>query len=129
MLTKIIGNCIRQANREYKQGAIIFEFETFERECTSLRDSENDMSRTWKQFPESDPFIYALYELSEKSGVINLEKHSIPRDKSVDHEHFEHDILPTGLGFFSKKGFQIFDQWMLGDDTVEQEHIAFLKIK
>ena len=129
MGTKMIGKCIRQAKENIKQGAIIFEFETFERECASLRDSENGMSRTWKQFPDSDPFIFCLDELSENSGVINWKKHFIPRNISVDHEYFEHDILPIGLGFFQKKGFQIFDQWMLGDDTLEQEHVAFLKIK
>ena len=44
-------------------------------------------------------------------------------------EYFEHDHLPTSVDFFKKRCFQIFDQWMDGDDTTEQEHIAFLKIK
>ena len=87
------------------------------------------MTRTWKQFPDSDPFIFGLDELSEKSGVINWKKHFIPRNNSVDHEYFEHDLLPAGIDYFQKRGFQIFDQWMDGDDTTEQEHIAFLKIK
>ena len=87
------------------------------------------MSRTWKKFPDSDPFIFGLDELSENSGAINWKKHFIPRNNSVDHEYFEHDLLPTGIDYFRKRGFQIFDQWMDGDDTTEQEHIAFLKIK
>ena len=87
------------------------------------------MSRTWKQFPDSDPFIFGLDELSENSGVINWKKHFIPRNNSVDHEYFKHDLLPTGIDYFRKRGFQTFDQWMDGDDTTEQEHIAFLKIK
>ena len=99
----LIDNCIRLAKENIKQGTIIFEFETFEREFASIRDSEDGMYKIWKKFHDSDPFIYGLDELSEKSGVINWKKHFIPRDNSVDHEHFEHDILPTGLGFFSKK--------------------------
>jgi len=129
MGTKMIGKCIRQAKGNIKQGAIIFEFETFERERASLIDSKYSMTRTWKQFPDSDPFIFGLDELSEKSGVINWKKHFIPRNNSVDHEYFEHDLLPAGIDYFQKRGFQIFDQWMDGDDTTEQEHIAFLKIK
>ena len=72
---------------------------------------------------------HSIDELSEKSGVINWKKHFIPRDKNVNHEHFDHDLLPTGIDYFRKRGFQIFDQWMLGDDTIKQEHIAFMKTK
>jgi SAM-dependent methyltransferase len=127
--TNLIDNCIHQAKENINQGTIIFEFETFESECVAIRNSESGIFKTWKQFPDSDPFIYGLDELSENSGVINWKKHFIPRDKNVDHEHFEHDLLPTCLDFFKKKGFQIFDQWVDGDDTVEQEHVAFLKIE
>ena len=124
----LIDNCIRLAKENIKKGTIIFEFETFERECASIRDSEDGMYKIWKQFQDSDRFIYGLDELSEKSGVINWKKIFIPRGKNVSNEYFEHDLLPTSVDFFKKRCFQIFDQWMIGDDTLEQEHIAFLKI-
>ena len=119
--------CIRLAKENIRQGTIIFEFETFERENSSIRDSEDGVYKIWKQFQDSDPFIYGLDELSETSGVINCKKHFIPRDKNFEHEHFEHDFLLTGKEYFQKRGFKLFDRWMDGDDTSEQEHIALLQ--
>lgn len=56
-----------------------------------------------------------------------MENFFIPRDLNSSHEYFEHELAITGIEYFKSRGFTIFDRWMKGDDTSQNEFIALLK--
>lgn len=115
-----------------EQGKIILEFMTCERELTFINNSSLKTYQTWKQFADSDPYIFGLDKLSLIDGNILWEKQFIKRSDGQT-SSFAHLIMPI-----TKKIVTIYANrhnlkatfskyWRMGDDTSDQEFIVVLE--
>lgn len=115
-----------------KGGCCILEFMTCERELFFIQNSFDNIHRPWKQFSDTDPFIFGLDQLSMNGENIYWEKRFIKRDTGAI-SYFKHLIMPISKSVMQqhadKYGFKatFFDRWKDADDTSDQEYIAVLQ--
>ncbi len=124
---------IKLLNHLEYDGVIIMESMILDREFEAIRESENNILRTWKRFLDSDPFKYGLDEMSIDSNLNLIWKKFFISRNSSEESTFTNILRPLSkndLNKISKKydlSVQFFDNWMDNDDTIDQEFVAIFK--
>lgn len=113
-------------------GKLVLELMTCQREIDFIMRSENGKYKTWKRFPESDPFVLGLDEIGlDDDGNLVWKKYFEKRSGGLD-EGFVNIIKPFSeeeiLMYATKARMQyrVFSSWAKPGDTSDQEFIVMM---
>lgn len=113
-------------------GSLVLEVMTCARELEFVLKSPDGHYRTWKRFPDSDPFSIGLDQMSlTQDGNLLWEKSFIARTGG-EGSPFVNELKPFDLDFFARysltKNFVVdfFPHWAELDDTADQEFVVLI---
>ena len=107
-------------------GSIILELDTHKRIQEKMIDGE---LKTWQEFPQHDPWKYALWDCSEDGDAVKISKTFIKRDMSETSEsevilkNYSRDDMMSLLKDAGFSSIDIFEEWSADSSTLDDEFI------